>query len=424
MAFGLLSNGRSDWKKRVMEKDKPRLSRLTAILTQLQSKRIVTSKEIAEKHHISIRTVYRDIRTLEKSGIPIITEEGKGYSIMEGYKLPPVMFTQDEANALITAEQIIRKNKDQSLTEFFESAITKIKSVLNYSQKDKVELLSGRIHVRNNRENEKTSKHLIQLQSAISNYQATIIDYRSLENKQSQRKIEPFALYTTQDNWILIAFCNLRNDLRAFRLDCIQKIEVLEDQFEPHKMTLEGYLKNVSEKYKYTPDIHLTQDKITFAPNQKNTKMQTVKIEPFKIIGISVRTTNQNGQAAKELSELWGKFLSEGLLAKIPNKVDTNIYSLYTDYESDHTKPYTAILGCKVEAFDNIPSGMVGKSFNGGTYFKTTAKGDIMKGLLVNQWSKIFEMELDRTYDADFEIYGEKARNPSDSEIDFYVGIK
>lgn len=100
-----------------MEKEKPRLARLTAILTQLQSKRMVTAKEIAEKHNVSVRTVYRDIRTLEKSGIPIVIEEGKGYTLMDGYRIPPVMFTQDEANALITAEQLIRKNKDQSLTE-------------------------------------------------------------------------------------------------------------------------------------------------------------------------------------------------------------------------------------------------------------------------------------------------------------------
>ena len=99
-----------------MQKDKPRLARLTAILTQLQSKRILTAREIAEKHDVSIRTVYRDIRTLESSGIPIITEEGKGYALMEGYNIPPVMFTEEEANALITAEQLINKNKDNSLS--------------------------------------------------------------------------------------------------------------------------------------------------------------------------------------------------------------------------------------------------------------------------------------------------------------------
>lgn len=152
--------------------------------------------------------------------------------------------------------------------------------------------------------------------------------------------------------------------------------------------------------------------------------MQTVKIEPFKIIGISIRTTNENGQASQEIAELWQRFMSENVISKIPNKIDNAVYSLYTEYESDHTKPYTTILGCKVENLDNVPNGMVGKSFDGGTYSKTTAKGDLMQGLVVNQWSKIFEMELDRTYDADFEIFGEKAQNPADAEVEFYVGIK
>ena len=105
--------------------------------------------------------------------------------------------------------------------------------------------------------------------------------------------------------------------------------------------------------------------------------MQNVEIKPFNLVGIAVRTTNEKGQAAKEIAELWGKFMSEGLLTKIPNKVDATIYSLYTDYEGDHTQPYTAILGCKVENLDNIPVGMVGKSFEGGQYVKATAKGDL-----------------------------------------------
>ncbi|NVK65923.1 MAG: effector binding domain-containing protein [Flavobacteriales bacterium] len=152
--------------------------------------------------------------------------------------------------------------------------------------------------------------------------------------------------------------------------------------------------------------------------------METVKIEPFHIIGISIRTTNENGQASKEIAELWNTFMSENILTKIPSKVDNEIYSLYTDYESDHTKPYTTILGCKVENLNSIPNGMIGRSFEGGTYVKTTAKGDLMKGLVVDQWSKIFEMELDRTYNADFEIFGEKAQNPSNAEVDFYVGVQ
>lgn len=152
--------------------------------------------------------------------------------------------------------------------------------------------------------------------------------------------------------------------------------------------------------------------------------MNKVTVKAFKVIGISIRTTNENEQAAKDIGELWNKFMSEGILEKIPNKVDTTIYSIYTEYESDHTKPYTTVLGCKVEHLNEIPSGMVGKSFEGGNYAKTTTKGDLMQGLIVNHWSKIFEMDLDRAYVADFEVFGEKAQNPSDAEVDFYVSVK
>lgn len=407
-----------------MAEDKPRLARLAAIMTQLQSKRIVTAKDIAEKHNISIRTVYRDIRTLEKSGIPIVTEEGKGYSIMEGYKLPPVMFTEEEANALITAEQLILKNKDQSLTDHYVSAVTKIKSILKLSQKTKTEFLSNRIQIRDNPKQEKTSNYLIQLQSAIANFQVVAMEYSSVDNYHSKRKIEPFALYTTKENWILIAFCQLKHDFRAFRLDRIQKMYVTDENFEPHKITLEQYLEECRKKWQNTPDIHLSQGQSTFAANQKDQNMQNVKIEPFKVIGIAIRTTNENGQAAKAIGELWGEFMSKNILDKIPNKVDPTIYSLYTDYEGDHNKPYTAILCCKVENLDVIPKGMIGKSLEGGNYVKLTAKGDLTKGLIVNQWLKIWEMGLDRKFTADFEVFGEKAQNPNDAEIDFLIAVR
>lgn len=152
--------------------------------------------------------------------------------------------------------------------------------------------------------------------------------------------------------------------------------------------------------------------------------MDKVKIETFKIIGISARTTNENGHAAKEIAELWGKFMDEKVLDTIPNKIDNTIYSIYTDYESDQTKPYTAILGCKVENLNDIPNGMIGKSFDGGNYVKLSAQGDLMKGLIVNQWTEIWKMDLDRLFTADFEVFGEKAQNPTNAEIDFLIAVK
>ncbi|KAA1247950.1 YafY family protein [Aquimarina sp. RZ0] len=238
--------------------EKPRLSRLTAILTQLQSKQILTAREIAQKHQVSIRTVYRDIRTLENSGIPIITEEGKGYSLMEGFTLPPVMFTQNEANALITAEQLILKNKDNSFVEDYKSAITKMKAVLRNNQKEKTELLSERIIIRGTHTNQTTSTNLMTIQSAITNFNLMHIEYHSIPGNITQREIEPFALYSTQENWILIAFCRLRKDFRAFRLDHIKTISTLHQTFTPHPFTLQEYFNECAKKYKYPPDTPLS----------------------------------------------------------------------------------------------------------------------------------------------------------------------
>ncbi|MFS4429640.1 GyrI-like domain-containing protein [Chryseobacterium sp. S90] len=152
--------------------------------------------------------------------------------------------------------------------------------------------------------------------------------------------------------------------------------------------------------------------------------MNNVKIKPFKVIGISVRTTNENGQAAKDIPMLWEKMINEDIVNSIPNRKDNTLYSIYTDYEKDHTKPYTTVLGCKVENLDNIPEGMTGYSFEGGDYVKFTTKGDLSKGLVINEWLKIWEMDLGRIFTADFEIYGEKAQDPSDAEVDILIAVK
>ncbi len=227
-----------------------RLSRLAAILTILQTKRLLTASELANKFSVSKRTVYRDIKALEQAGVPILTEDGKGYSLMEGYRIPPVMFTESEANALVTAEQLILKNKDASFVKEYSEAINKIKSVLRNKTKDKANLLSDRTVFRQNADNNRTSNYLSTLQLALTNFNLVRIKYHSPDtNETTERTIEPFAIYSTQENWLLIAFCLLRRDFRAFRLDRIQSLTTLNEQFEPHKMTLQEYFEICKEKY-------------------------------------------------------------------------------------------------------------------------------------------------------------------------------
>jgi len=230
------------------EKEKPRLSRLTAILTQLQAKRIVTATQLAARHNVSVRTIYRDIRTLEKSGIPIVIEEGKGYSIMEGYHLPPVLFTEDEANALITIEQLAIKNKDLSFVESITSSIEKIKAILRYSQKGNADLLADRIYFSGNNNEEKTSNNLLQIQSAITQYRVLTMEYLSSEKVQTKRSIEPFAIYSIHGDFLLIAFCRLRNNFRHFRIDFIQNLVTDRETFNPHDMTIKEYFEKYVKK--------------------------------------------------------------------------------------------------------------------------------------------------------------------------------
>src|SRR5215203_7098302 len=106
-----------------------RIDRLAAITIQLQSKRLVKAQEVADKFGISLRTVYRDIHALEEAGVPVIGEAGVGYRLMEGYKLPPVLFNQDEASALLTASKLMQSMSDEHSSKHYSSALDKIKAV-------------------------------------------------------------------------------------------------------------------------------------------------------------------------------------------------------------------------------------------------------------------------------------------------------
>ncbi|OJJ17993.1 DNA-binding transcriptional regulator [marine bacterium AO1-C] len=217
-----------------------RLSRLTAILIQFQTKRIITAAELSKKFQVSKRTIYRDIKALEKAGVPILTEEGKGYALMEGYKVPPVMFTEKQANALILAEQLVLQNNDASFVKDYSEAIDKIKSILRYSIKDKANLLADRTQFDEVINQERNSDNLSDLQNALTNYNLVQIQYINKEGIATNRLIEPFALLNSE-NWYLVAWCRLRKEFRFFRLDRIQKMKVLPEKFAPHNLTLQEY---------------------------------------------------------------------------------------------------------------------------------------------------------------------------------------
>ncbi|MEH6535619.1 MAG: YafY family protein [Psychroserpens sp.] len=221
------------------------LSRLISILTLLRSKRLLTASELADKFDVSMRTIYRDIRKLEEAGIPVMTIEGKGYSLMEGYTMAPVQFTEKQANALITAQHLVNQTNDLSFATDFKDAMTKIKSVFKTSVQEKSELLSSKIHVFDSNYENISSNALSEIQIAITNFNYVEINYQKANDPNiSFRKIEPYAFYATHHKWILIAWCHLRNDYRAFRIDRVQNFKILNDTFEDRKFNLQTYFQS------------------------------------------------------------------------------------------------------------------------------------------------------------------------------------
>lgn len=211
------------------------IERLNAILIQLQSKRIVKASEIAERFEISLRTVYRDIRALEESGVPIGAEAGVGYFLMENYKLPPVMFTKEEASALLFGEKLIEKMSDDRMKAEFCSALYKIKAILNPEEKDRLEKLHDRISVLNfTSSNENFSKlYLHEIQQSLVAKQVLEIEYQAKYGAEpTTRLVEPIGLCNYNSRWHLFAWCRLRSEYRDFRLDRICTLNFSGENFK------------------------------------------------------------------------------------------------------------------------------------------------------------------------------------------------
>lgn len=145
---------------------------------------------------------------------------------------------------------------------------------------------------------------------------------------------------------------------------------------------------------------------------------------PFHIIGIAVRTTNENGQSGRDIPQLWQRFMSEQVAEKIPNRIDSAILSVYTDYEKDHTRPYTTLIGCRVSSLDTVPEGMMGKTISGGGYTVRTASGKLSDGIVFNEWQKIWNSDLARAFTSDFEVYDHRAQDPDHALVDIFLSVK
>lgn len=152
-----------------------------------------------------------------------------------------------------------------------------------------------------------------------------------------------------------------------------------------------------------------------------NYKIQ--QLGEIKVIGLKIKTTNENNQAGMDIYNLWDRFFKEGIEAKIPNKAGDEMYGIYFDYEGDYTKPYSYLVGCEVTSFNDIPEGMESVAISSGKYAHMVAKGK-MPDCIVEMWQNIWKSDLERAYKTDFEIYGPKSQDVENAEVDVYLSIK
>ena len=230
-----------------------RIDRLQAILTMLQSKRVVRAEDLATRFEVSIRTIYRDIKALEAGGVPIGAEAGIGYFISDGYHIPPVMFTQREARALLIGGKMVESFTDKSVALSFNDALMKVKAVIDLDKRDDLESLEDNIiihpfkkEIRNEGPQE---LQLDKIKEALSVSKIVQIDYFSGgKGEHTTREIEPVGLCFYSSCWHVMAYCRLREDYRDFRLDRISKLQLLNKTYPRHKHpSLKEHIKQMVE---------------------------------------------------------------------------------------------------------------------------------------------------------------------------------
>jgi predicted DNA-binding transcriptional regulator YafY len=249
----------------IMHDESPkRFDRIVAILIQLQSKKIVKAQELADRFEVSLRTIYRDIRTLEASGVPIYSEAGVGYALMDGYRLPPVMFTREEASSFIAAEKLMQKFTDATLGNHYASAMYKLKAVLRSDDKDWVSTIESSVLMQSSEKlfNDKSPNTLATLFESIAEKTQVVLSYEAFDSDEvTVRHIEPVGVFHDNNNWYMLGYCHLRKDYRQFRADRVHGIKKTDILFTLEHDSLETFL-NKNENIPTTKVRILVEKKI------------------------------------------------------------------------------------------------------------------------------------------------------------------
>ena len=199
--------------------------RLFKLVQLIRGRRLSTAAFLAGRLEVSLRTVYRDIAQLQRQGVPIEGEAGVGYRLGSGFELPPLMFSQDEANALVVAGRMAQVWLDPKLAQAAEAALSKILSILPHSSRTAAQSLS--LYVPTVKLDAATQKNLKTLREAAQKRQKVELLYLDLADTTSTRVVRPLGCFFWGKVWTLVAWCESRHDFRSFRLDRMPNINVL-----------------------------------------------------------------------------------------------------------------------------------------------------------------------------------------------------
>lgn len=219
--------------RRSREKRMRRADRLFQIVQHLRGGRLVTAQKLGTWLEVSERTIYRDIADLQSTGVPIDGEAGVGYMMREGFDLPPLMFTRDEIVALVAGARMVRAFGGAAMARAADEALVKIGAVLPDAEKDRI--ARTEIHTPMWVVSEAAREAIDRIEKAVEKRQVLAIDYCDEAGRATSRDVRPLGLWFWGKVWTLIAWCEMRGDFRAFRIDRITSLAVTERSFRPER---------------------------------------------------------------------------------------------------------------------------------------------------------------------------------------------
>jgi predicted DNA-binding transcriptional regulator YafY len=219
-----------------------RADRLFEIIQLMRRQKLVRACDLAEKLEVSERTIYRDVRDLIASRVPIEGEAGVGYALRSGFDLPPLMFDEQEIEALVLGARMVESWSDAVLAEAAANVIAKVEAVIPARLRQHMAdtaLLAPARHFA-----EPISVDPGALRGALRRRRKVHLHYRDGEERISERTVRPLALSFYGPVWLLVSWCELRDDFRSFRLDRMARLEILDEPFRPERgKTIQDFLK-------------------------------------------------------------------------------------------------------------------------------------------------------------------------------------